>query len=322
MTVQSGRPHREAHAHGSRFIPWVMSIGMHLGLIAIGMLITWTVIIAQDKGAPERIKADFQSLQYQPVIDDDVVVLEATVNAPSPMATVPEPPAPYPVVDGSTLGLEDLLGTPEIPHGLLGTAPESDFVIEFAGARATNARRIVYVVDASGSLVSWMQIVLNELFKSLEQLDEQQQFAIIFFQQDRAVQVPPRNRMQKASDAARRRAIDWINEGDNVVPGYGSNPVAALEVAFDLHPEVIFLLSDSITGSGAYEVDQAQLLAALEELNPIRDEETGQRDVLFRCVQFLGEDEDPLGTMKHIAQRHGGEGGYRLFDRKAMGLED
>ena len=48
MTVQSGRPHREAHAHGSRFIPWVMSIGMHLGLIAIGMLITWTVIIAQD----------------------------------------------------------------------------------------------------------------------------------------------------------------------------------------------------------------------------------------------------------------------------------
>ena len=53
-----------------------MSIGMHLGLIAIGMLITWTVIIAQDEGAPERIRADFQSLQYQPVIDDDVEVLE------------------------------------------------------------------------------------------------------------------------------------------------------------------------------------------------------------------------------------------------------
>ena len=322
MTERPGKPHPEARAHAGRFIPWVMSIGIHLGLVAIGMLVTWTVIVVQDQDAPDRIRADFQSLQYQPVVEEEVESLEATVNAPTPMAVLPEPPTQDTVIDGSTLDLESLLGTPEIPPGLLDSAPESIHAIEFAGARATNARRIVYVVDVSGSMTSWHQIVLNELFKSLEQLDERQQFAIIFFQQDRALQVPPRDRMQKATDAIRRRVIDWINEGDNVVPGYGSNPIAALEVAFDLHPEVIFLLSDSITGSGAYEVDQSQLLAALEELNPIRDEETGQRDVLLRCVQFLGEDKDLLGTMKEIARRHGGEDGYRLFDRKAMGLED
>ncbi len=320
--AQARDSHREARVHGSRFIPWMISIGVHVGLVAIGLLVTWTVIIAQEEESPERIRAEFQDLHFQPVMDDDVEVFEATVNAPTPMATVPEPPAPEPVIDGSTLDLDELLGATAIPEDLLGGGQETDFVTEFAGAKATNARRIVYVVDNSGSLVTWHQIVLNELFKSLEQLDDRQQFAIIFFQEDRALQVPPRNRMQKAGEATRRRAIDWINEGDNVVPAGGSNPVAALEVAFDLHPEVIFLLSDSITGSGAYEVDQAQLLGALEELNPVRDEETGRRDVLLRCVQFLGEEEDPLGTMKRIAELHGGDGGYRLFDRKAMGLED
>jgi hypothetical protein len=167
-----------------------------------------------------------------------------------------------------------------------------------------------------------MQIVLNELFRSLEQLDERQQFAIIFFQEDRAIEVPPSRRLQKATSQARRRAIDWINEGDHVVPGYGSNPVTALEAAFDLHPEVIFLLSDSITGSGAYEVNQASLLASLEGMNPVRDAASGRRDVLIRCVQFLGEEDDRLGTMRRIAELHGGVDGYKVYDREAMGLED
>ena len=239
-----------------------------------------------------------------------------------PAAVLPEPPAPEPAVDGATLELSQLLGSPAIPTNLLGDADESMPVVEFAGAKATNAKRIVYVVDASGSLVSWMQIVLNELFRSLEQLDDRQQFAIIFFQEDRAIEVPPLRRLQKATSQARRRAIDWISEGDNVVPGYGSNPVTALEAAFDLHPEVIFLLSDSITGSGAYEVDQASLLAALESMNPLRDAASGRRDVLIQCIQFLGEQEDRLGTMRRIAELHGGEGGYKVYDRKAMGLED
>ena len=316
---------REAEENASsarRIVPWVTSIGVHLGLVAIGLVVTWSVIIAGERDAPERIVADFQMLEYRPVVETSVSTLEAVVAAPMPAAVLPEPPAPEPAVDGATLELSQLLGAPDIPANLLGAADESMPVIEFAGAKATNATRIVYVVDASGSLVSWMQVVLNELFRSLEQLDDRQQFAVIFFQEDRAIEVPPLRRLQKATSQARRRAIDWISEGDNVVPGYGSNPVTALEAAFDLHPEVIFLLSDSITGSGAYEVDQASLLASLESMNPVRDAESGRRDVVIQCVQFLGEEEDRLGTMRRIAELHGGESGYKVYDRKAMGLED
>ena len=90
-------------------------------------------------------------------------------------------------------------------------------------------------------------------------------------------------------------------------------------MAFDLHPQVIFLLSDSITGSGAYEVDQRPA-RALEDLNPVLDSATGRRAVQVNCIQFLAEDEDRLGTLRTIAERHGGEGGYKVYDRAAMGV--
>lgn len=322
-TRQNTMTETERHAPSARrIVPWVTSIAVHLGLVAIGLIVTWTVIVAGERDAPERIVADFQMLEYRPVVETTVSTLEAVVAAPMPAAVLPEPPALEPVQEGATLELAALLGSPQVPTDLLGSTDESMPVVEFAGAKATNAKRIIYVVDASGSLVSWMQIVLNELFRSLEQLDERQQFAIIFFQEDRAIEVPPSRRLQKATSQARRRAIDWINEGDHVVPGYGSNPVTALEAAFDLHPDVIFLLSDSITGSGAYEVNQASLLASLEVMNPVRDVASGRRDVLIRCVQFLGEADDRLGTMRRIAELHGGVDGYKVYDREAMGLED
>ena len=304
-----------------RIVPWITSIGVHVMLVGAGLLVTWTVLLVDERDVPDRITADFEMLEYRPVVETTETTLEAVVAAPTPAAVLPAPPVPAPSVEGSTLDLEALLGSSELPAELLAPSAEGIPVIEFAGAKATNARRIVYVVDASGSMVTFLQIVLNELFRSLEQLDDRQQFAIIFYNR-RTTEVPPKGRLQKATSAARRRAIDWINEGDHVLPGPESNPIAALELAFDLHPEVIFLLSDSITGSGAYEVDQDSLLASLNKLNPIRDQETGRRDVLIRCVQFLGEAEDRMGTMRRIAKEHGGDGGYKVYDRKAMGLED
>jgi hypothetical protein len=302
-------------------VPWIVSIGAHGMLVAIGLLVTWTVLLVDERDVPERVTADFEMLEYRPVVETTETTLEAVVAAPTPAAVVPAPPVPAPSIDGSTLDLDALLGATVPPTDVLAGEADGIPIIEFAGVQATNARRIVYVVDASGSMVTFLQIVLNELFRSLEQLDERQQFAIVFYNR-RTTEVPPKGRLQKATVAARRRAIDWINTGDHVLPGPESNPVAALELAFDLHPEVIFLLSDSITGSGAYEVDQASLLDSLDELNPIRDPETGRRDVLIRCVQFLGEEEDRMGTMRRIAAAHGGDDGYTVYDRKAMGLED
>lgn len=303
----------------SKAAPWIVSAVLHIGLVALGLIVTWTVILTQEAEAPRKITADFNAVTYEPVVEFQDTELESTLETAVPAPAVPQPPAVEAAPLGSTTELTATAGVESFDE-LFASADGTVPVIEFAGSRASNANRIVYVIDASGSLTPYLQIVLEEMFRSLRQLDDRQQFAIIFFQQEGALAVPPRGRLQKATDAAVGRAVDWINSGANVVPGGGSNPLAALEMAFDLHPEVVFLLSDSITGSGAYEVDRAELLEALEELNPVIDGATGRRAVQVNCIQFLAEDEDRLGTMRSIAEFHGGEGGYKVYDRAAMGL--
>ena len=93
-----------------------------------------------------------------------------------------------------------------------------------------------------------------------------------------------------------------------------------------LTPEVIFLLSSNITGSGRYEMNPEALLAALDALNPV-DPLTGRRGTDINCVQFL--DEDPLEALKLIARRHGGgddarsneADAYRFLNRSELGLK-
>ncbi|HBZ97704.1 MAG TPA: hypothetical protein DEO57_07650, partial [Phycisphaerales bacterium] len=268
---------------------------------------------------PPQVTADFDAMAYEPVVEFQVTELDSTTETTVPAPAVPQAPAIEAAPTGSTVEMTTSVGMESFDE-LFASADGTTPAIEFAGSRASNANRIVYVIDASGSLTPYLQIVLEEMFRSLRQLDDRQQFAIIFFQRDQALPVPPRGRLQKATGGAVDRAIDWINTGANVVPGDSSNPLAALEMAFDLHPQVIFLLSDSITGSGAYEVDRGQLLAQLEDMNPVIESSTGRRKVQVNCIQFLAEEEDRLGTLRTIAERHGGEGGYKVYDRAAMGL--
>ena len=108
--------------------------------------------------------------------------------------------------------------------------------------------------------------------------------------------------------------LAWIDQ--HVIPAGRSNPLSAIELALGFEPDVIFMLSENITGSGEFEIDQADLLALLEELNPA--DSSGRRPTQINCVQFL--DPDPLRTLEKIARRHGGERGYKFLDRAELGL--
>jgi hypothetical protein len=85
-----------------------------------------------------------------------------------------------------------------------------------------------------------------------------------------------------------------------------------------MHPEIIFLLSSDITGSGEFEMSEIALLAALERLNPI-DPASNRRLTRVQCIQFL--DPDPLGTLQRIAKEHGGAEGFINITREDLGLD-
>jgi len=164
-------------------------------------------------------------------------------------------------------------------------------------------------------MIGALPIVLKELERSLDGLTPRQQFSVAFFRRNEALVVPPVHRLIRATEDEKRRVLTWCRE--EVTPEGRSNPIEAIRAAVRLKPDVIFVLSDNITGSGEFEIDQAELLALLDRLNPA--DEDGRRPVQINCVQFL--DPDPLDTLRRIAEVHGGTRGYKLLNRAELGLQ-
>lgn len=300
-----------------RIVPWVLSLGVHGGLLALGFLITWTVVILQEDDEPTLITADFEALTYEPLVEMSRDQAEVTEQMAQDRAET----------EMTELSVEDQLTMETDPIALFSDASSEQLMARFApdpsretatfvGLSTTNARRIVYVIDASGSMIRSLRIVLEELARSLDGLSSRQEFSVIFFQSNEALSVPPTNRLIPATESEKLRVLAWIDE--NVIPAGRSNPLAAIEQALRFNPDVIFLLSENITGSGEFEIDQADLLALLDQLNPA-DPGTGLRPTQINCIQFL--DPDPLDTLRKIALAHGGERGYKFLDRAELGLK-
>lgn len=293
-------------------LPWLISFALHGALVLLGFVITWTVVMLQDAGEPSVIVADFDAMRYEPVESLDRNALRPAEDSPEPL----DPPPP------TELSMDPLMPPADIaalapsaaePPLEFATSPPSGGA-SFLGVRTTNAERIAYVIDASGTMIAYIQLIVRELARSLDALSPEQSFGIVFFQRSEALAVPPR-RLVPATETHKRRALSWIE--DNIIPAGISDPVAAFEAAFAMQPEVIFVLSANITGAGIYEIDQADLLARLDELNP-EAPGIGRRPTQINCIQFL--DPDPIDTLRVIADRHGGENGYRFLSRQELGI--
>lgn len=313
----SGTPRRSG-----RWAPWVVSMAVHGGLVAAAFLVTWTVMAVREEPPAPVIVADFESMSFAPLaqLAEAPAVAERPLELP-PVDLLPEPPLPSPAVDLPALDLlapaaAALPAAAAPPAAVSAPTPvASRLGASFVGLSTSNAREIVYVIDASGSMIRTLPIVLEELRRSLERLDPVQSFAMLFFQGNRFVRVPGVARLTPARPDEIDRQLAWIRA--NVIPEGRSNPLAALEEAVGLEPDVVFVLSENITGSGEFEIDAEALLQRLEVINPV-DPSTGRRRVTINCIQFL--DPDPRDTLRRIAEAHGGPGGYKFLDRAELGL--
>jgi hypothetical protein len=302
--------------HPSEVVGWAVSAAIHLVVVLLAFLITWTVVRLAE--APrDPVVADFSSPAFEPLASlEDLQTLEPPSDAAPAAAEFAE--LLDEVLATAAAGPLDLIaGTGRDGGSARATlAADAPDAVSFAGLRATNARTIVYVVDASGSMIGAFRTVVDELARSLSGLVPAQSYAVIFFQRNAAVEVPPANRLVPVSRRAIEDTLRWIRT--SVIPAGRSNPLEALRKALALRPDCIFLLSCNITGVGQFELDAASLLETLDRLNPI-DRRTGRRRTQIQCIQFL--DPDPLGTMRRIAELHGGgENAFRFLDRAELGL--
>jgi hypothetical protein len=99
-------------------------------------------------------------------------------------------------------------------------------------------------------------------------------------------------------------------EAGNIIPRGSTDPVAAIKLAMRYKPELVFILSDNITGKGRYEVDRSELLKLLEESNK-------DKKIKINTIQFLYP--DPLKTLETISKEHGGI--HKFITESDLGLK-
>ncbi len=303
-------------------LAWAISIGAHAAVIAV-MLMVVQVVIPRDDDAPiVTVRFDDPGLAPpKPVIDQPT---DPAPQAPPPTIAIQTPPPTLPIEARSAPIPEALAPMPTFdaapPPPIQTVAPPE---VRFAGIGAGNARDIVYVVDGSGSMISAMPIVADELSKSLRKLEAIQSFQIVFFQNDGYVSFThpdfaqtavPVTRMVPARRSFIESAIRWAS---SVRPSGRSNPIEALEVALSLRPDAIFLLTTDITGADAWTPEQREsFFARLEALDPLA--RNGVRRVTIKTILFL--DDDKSGIVREIGARFGGNNGFIHRSREDLGL--
>ena len=108
------------------------------------------------------------------------------------------------------------------------------------GGEARAARRIVYVVDRSGSMLGVFGDLRRELKRSIDRLRKSQKYHVIFYSTDPPVEASPK-RLVNAIRASKEKTFDFI---DQITPGGMTQPIEAMRRAFALEPDLVYFLSD------------------------------------------------------------------------------
>ncbi|MEC9372478.1 MAG: hypothetical protein VYC34_01485 [Planctomycetota bacterium] len=310
-------------------IPWIVSVTVHLALVIAAGFIVWSVVEPAEIVSPVRI--DFDAPAFSPAPADprpqpNEQAIAQSIPEPTPRDTPPETIEPLDT-------LQSALNAPANTTSFFDEAPATaprDFApppetqrADFAGLGASDARDIVYVVDASGSMITTMPEVLSELRRSIAALHPMQRFQVLIFQSDEGgqwrapapLQGVSRTVLLDATPAIKRAVFAWLDE---ILPRGRSNPMPALEAALALKPDAIFLLSAALVGVDEEDVDPDRILARLDELNP-RIPPTHNRRVAIKTIQVI--DRDPQSLLKRIGETHGGGNeGHRFISRREFNL--
>jgi len=317
-------------------MPWLVSLMLHATLVVSGVFLVWSVSRpAPPEGPP--VETSFFNPAMAPVAPEGEPQ-DAPVQRPSPLdlpapdvqrepREVPRPDLLNPVVPQPTEQAEPTERTPEQLERELDARMQRRYPeVRFAGLGAGNAQDVVYVIDASGSMVSSLPSVKAMLKQSIAQLGATQRFQVILFTDNGFVVAPdPANpgmqrqwRLIRALRENRESIEDWV---DGVQASGRGNPVPALEQAVALlqasETGAIFILSRASAGSGAWEQSREQILETLDRLNP-RDQRTGRRRLSIHSIQFI--DLDSAGVLEAIAREHGSARGesFTVISREEL----
>lgn len=299
----------DVHDVVTRLMPWAVSVLLHLGIVILATFVIWSTLSQPDEEVIVPLanlsRTPGVKLQTQPVqrVKTERATRRSVSSVSNSLSVTSVTPAP--VVGLNAAPPAKAFDEPDGSQQQLAT--------KFFGVEGGNAKQLAFIIDASGSVIAEFASIINELKSQINKLSDQQSFTVVFYQGDDVIEVPPAQ-MKRADAATKRRVIEWLDKPGNIIPRGQTNPLKAIRLVLKYKPQVIFLLSDNITGRGRYEVDQLMLLSELKSA-------VGKTRI--STFQFIYP--DPLksmgrqGTLELIAEQTGGI--YKFLDKRELGLE-
>jgi len=177
-----------------------------------------------------------------------------------------------------------------------------DFTLPDLRDDAQRPRRVVFLIDASGSLVDTFPFIVEQVTDSVASLPAGDMFTVLFFRDGRVIEQRPLGLKEVTADT-RQAAVAWMR----TVHARGrTSPVPAIERALSYRPDDVILLADNITagpgGVAGMRQRQARILDIIAQTS---------RGTRIHTIQFLYD--DPLaevpgmeGTLATIARQTDG----------------
>jgi hypothetical protein len=155
-----------------------------------------------------------------------------------------------------------------------------------------NVRSIIFLCDASGSMIPKMPYLKEELMNAVDKLKPIQWFNVEFFVNDKPQQLA--DHLLPATPENKRKCAEFLNAV--AAAGSPTDPIVSLTLAFKQQPQLIFLLTD-----GDFS-DNAAVLTRVRQMNA-----SGKTKV--NTIAFVGEndtDKEFINTLTQIAKETGG----------------
>lgn len=274
---------------------WILSVIVHLSLFAAMVAVPWIarnvtaegdlhVAATQLEAAPKEVKFSMTPAKSD-IVQPTSALNEPTHVTPQQQASLSQLTEPR-KTDLAIVGIGT--GGGEFSKYGLRAGAGSGPQFFGLGGEARAARRIVYVVDRSGSMTGIFGAVQKELKRSIDGLRKSQEFHVIFYSNGELVENPPK-RLVNAIRASKETTFEFI---DSVWPEGGTEPLEAINRAFILKPDLIYFLSDGeIPGA-------AELKESLIQQNK-------GRQVRIFTIAYV----NPAGRdlLEEIARDHGGQ---------------
>ncbi|MGH7215031.1 MAG: hypothetical protein ACREIT_09745 [Tepidisphaeraceae bacterium] len=194
--------------------------------------------------------------------------------------------------DGSGAGGEGGGGGPAAPFGVPGggggIGPKSPFM-----GISGNAKMVIYLCDASGSMMTIFDKLQFELRKAIDVLRPIQAFNIIFFSGEE-IHALDKTRLVMANPENKKRAYNFVEE---MRASSATEPLPAIRMAFKQNPQLIYILTDGFDAIASYE-------ALLSEFRKLNKEKTVKINTIL--VGARSDDPSLVGILKTIAEENGG----------------